>query len=179
MTMKCKIKKKNRDSLNRNISFLLFLACFGMGLFGCAWNRPQILTLRAGTPDDLGVTDGKFAPCPKSPNCVSTQTDTKRHYIEPIHYTIGRAGARAALLQSIKDIRGSYVVKDSDTYLYAQFQSPLAGFVDDAEFYIDDENKVIHMRSKARLGWWDFSKNRKRIEEIRQKFTLVEPTYGD
>ena len=53
-------------------------------------------------------------------------------------------------------------------YLYAEFATPLMGFVDDVEFYCD--GKVIQVRSASRLGYSDLGVNRKRIEEIRAAF---------
>ena len=43
------------------------------------------------------------------------------------------------------------------------------GFVDDVEFLLDEDAKVIHVRSASRLGESDLGVNRKRIETIRAK----------
>ena len=51
----------------------------------------------------------------------------------------------------------------------AEFRS-LLGFVDDVEFQLDRENGAIQMRSAARVGYWDFGVNRRRLEGIRKKF---------
>jgi len=40
-------------------------------------------------------------------------------------------------------------------------------FVDDTEFMLDTENKLIHLRSASRLGYRDFNVNRERLESIR------------
>ncbi|MGD9034495.1 MAG: hypothetical protein PVH02_17625, partial [Desulfobacteraceae bacterium] len=34
----------------------------------------------------LGATKDKLAPCPDSPNCVSTQSEGKRRAMEPLPY---------------------------------------------------------------------------------------------
>jgi len=47
-----------------------------------------------------------------------------------------------------------------------EFRTTL-GFVDDGLFVLDVANRVIHVRSAARLGYWDMGKNRRRMEEIR------------
>ena len=44
------------------------------------------------------------------------------------------------------------------------------GFVDDVEFYVDPEAKIIQVRSASRLGESDLGVNRQRIEDIRTKF---------
>ena len=48
-------------------------------------------------PDNLGVRDGRLAPCKRSPNCVSSQADPsdREHYIAPIRGSI--AAARDAI----------------------------------------------------------------------------------
>jgi uncharacterized protein (DUF1499 family) len=62
------------------------------------------------------------------------------------------------------------VVTAEVRYLHVEFTSAVFRFVDDAEFFIDDAQKLIHMRSAARLGYYDFGVNRKRLETIRQIF---------
>jgi uncharacterized protein (DUF1499 family) len=50
-----------------------------------------------------------------------------------------------------------------------EVSSQLMRFVDDVEFYLDDQTKKIQVRSAARLGESDLGVNRQRIEEIRAK----------
>ena len=35
-------------------------------------------------PDNLGVKDGKLAPCPGTPNCVSSQSDNPQFKVDPL-----------------------------------------------------------------------------------------------
>ena len=35
-------------------------------------------------PDDIGVVDGRLAPCPDSPNCVSSDATDDVHGIAPL-----------------------------------------------------------------------------------------------
>jgi uncharacterized protein (DUF1499 family) len=67
------------------------------------------------------------------------------------------------------------IVTEQEHYIHAEFTSAIFRFVDDAEFYIDDAQKVIHVRSAARLGYSDFGVNRKRMETIRQLFNSASP----
>lgn len=46
------------------------------------------------------------------------------------------------------------------------------GFVDDVEFYLDEKDSLIQVRSASRLGESDLGANRKRIEAIRARFQL-------
>jgi uncharacterized protein (DUF1499 family) len=127
--------------------------------------------LLAGSPPAaLGVRDGHLAPCPASPNCVSSQAADADHRIAPIAYTGDGGAALAKLARVIAAQAGTTIVAQHDGYLYATFQTPLMGYVDDVEFVVDPARSVIHVRSASRLGYRDFGVNRKRIETLRANF---------
>ncbi len=69
----------------------------------------------------------------------------------------------------IDDMPRVEVVDARSDYLYAEFSTPLMGYVDDVEFYCD--GKTIQVRSASRLGYSDMGVNRKRVEAIRRAFT--------
>ena len=124
--------------------------------------------LLAGSPPAaLGVRDGRLAPCPASPNCVSSQAADADHRIAPIAYTGDAAGALSKLARVIAAQGGATIAAQHDGYLYATFQTPLMGFVDDVEFIVDPARRMIDVRSASRLGRRDFGVNRKRIEALR------------
>jgi len=118
-------------------------------------------------PTDLGVKDGSLAPCPPSPNCVSSQSRDPEHAIAPFSYTASTPRAMADLKKVILGMKRSKIVEEHDSYIHAEFTSAVWRFVDDVEFYFDDTAKLIHVRSASRLGKSDFGVNRKRVEEIR------------
>ena len=123
------------------------------------WRRPQ----------NLGVAGGKFAPCRRTPNCVSSQADPadKEHYIAPIPF---RGDAIAAVRRAVEAMPRTRIISSDSHYLYAEFRSRLLRFVDDVEFHFD--GKVIHVRSASRLGRRDFGVNRARIERLREALKL-------
>jgi len=123
-------------------------------------------------PDNLGVKEGKLASCPDSPNCVSSQSpkSDEEHHIEPLTYSSSPSEAMEKLKSVIQTMERTNIVTEDKTYLYAEFASSLMGFVDDVEFYLDESNGVIHVRSASRLGQSDLGVNRKRIEVIREQF---------
>ena len=116
-------------------------------------------------PLNLGVKDGRLAPCRRTPNCVSSQADPAdaEHYIAPLK------GNLAAVRKAVESLPGTTIVSSSSNYLYAEFRSKLLGFVDDVEFYYD--GAVIQVRSASRLGRRDFHVNRKRVERLRELIT--------
>jgi uncharacterized protein (DUF1499 family) len=118
-------------------------------------------------PDNLGVRDGRLAPCRATPNCVSSQADARTdpgHYVEPL----ARA-SWSALRQLLATLPRVQIVEERPRYLRAEFTSRLLGFVDDVEFYHDETAGLVHVRSASRLGSKDFGVNRRRIEDIRRR----------
>lgn len=120
-------------------------------------------------PTNLGLHDGRFARCPRSPNCVSSQADPADavHFIAPIPFKGAPVDAMAAVRRAMKSIPRATVVRHEPDYLYARFRSRLLGFVDDVEFAYDEKAGVIQVRSASRRGRGDFGVNRARIETIR------------
>ncbi len=118
-----------------------------------------------------GVADGKLAPCPDSPNCVSTQAapDDSYHRMEPIPFTGSPADAQAKVLAAMESMPRSTVITTEPTYIHAEFRSALFRFVDDVEFVIDADTGLIHFRSASRLGYGDMGANRKRMDELAAK----------
>lgn len=116
-------------------------------------------------PANLGVTNGRFAPCKRTPNCVSSQAEPadSEHYIPPLASTI-RIPKLRMLVESMP---GATIIKEQGNYLYAEFRSRLLGFVDDLELHRDEKGNLIHVRSASRLGRRDFGVNRKRVEALR------------
>ncbi len=120
-------------------------------------------------PTNIGVHDGKLATCPSTPNCVNSQTSIgdPEHAIAPLQFTGDNATVMANLKQLIQTMPRTNIVAETNNYLYVEFTSKLMGFVDDVEFFIDDNSKNIQARSASRLGESDLGVNRQRIEEIR------------
>jgi uncharacterized protein (DUF1499 family) len=158
-------------------AFKEFFIRFVIGVGVTAVGITAILAILARvvkSPANLGVRDGKLALCPNSPNCVSTQSQDPRHQIDPIPYTTSPAEAKAALLHIIRSMERSKIITDDPTYVHAEFRTKGIGYVDDVELYFDQEAQLIHFRSSARLPYWDWGVNRKRMEEIRAAFEAAE-----
>jgi uncharacterized protein (DUF1499 family) len=113
-------------------------------------------------PDNLGVRDGRLAPCKRSPNCVSSQANPSdpEHYIAPIR------GSMAAARDAVRAMPRTTIVEQKENYLYAEFRTRLLRYVDDVELFFDGQ--VLQVRSCSRLGRRDFGVNRKRVEELRK-----------
>jgi len=115
-------------------------------------------------------SSSRLAPCPRTPNCVSTQAPPGPQHIEPIRYTGSLEAARERLLRVLREHPRTTLVREEPDYLKAECRSAFFRFVDDVEFVFEDAGKWIHFRSASRLGRKDFGVNRKRMEEIRRAF---------
>lgn len=140
---------------------LLYLLVFIL-LQGCSSHMPN-----------LGVTKGKLADCPSSPNCVSSQTQTNdKHFIEPIVVKGSSLDAHEKVLAVLESSKRAKVVVNRADYIHAEFTSAVFRFVDDVEFLFSQERDgevVVDIRSASRVGHSDFGVNRKRMEAIRGK----------
>lgn len=108
-----------------------------------------------------------LSPCPSSPNCVCSCDPGKKSYIPP--FPLIPEGIERLKLIIEKEPRAT-IVESNDRYLHAEFRSKWFKFVDDVEFLVDPNGKVIDVRSKARSGYWDLGVNRRRIEKIRKQY---------
>ena len=93
-------------------------------------------------PATLGVRDGRLAPCPSSPNCVSSLARRRRapHRAVPVRRA-GRGGHRPPgghRALAAADRRWS---PPPETYLHAEFSSAVFRFVDDVEFFADETGR--------------------------------------
>ncbi len=131
--------------------------------------------LLAGTvPNNLGMATGQLLACPDTPNCVNSKSLDTQHSIAPLTYNLAADDAFKALKKVVQSFKQSSLKQETDNYVYAEFTIPIVGFVDDVEFLLDKDRKVIHVRSASRLGESDLGVNRKRIETIRAKFNQLQ-----
>lgn len=143
------------------------------GLVAQTMAKKSLFSFSGNRPATLGVKDGQLASCPGSPNCVNSQSPASdaEHYIAPFSFSSSAPEAIARLKGIIDAMELTEVIQQTDSYLYAEFSTPLMGFVDDVEFFADASTGTVHVRSASRLGQSDLGVNRKRIEAIRTAFS--------
>ena len=125
------------------------------------------------TPPVTGSSVSRLASCPDSPNCVSSQSSDKKHYVEPLSYKGSLNQTRKDLIAAIVSMKRSTIVTSEDRYLRAEFTSALFRFVDDLECYCDDAQRLVHVRSASRTGYYDFGVNRRRVEDLRIRYEAL------
>lgn len=140
---------------------ILLIGLVGFGLL--RW----LVVSRSPLPENLGVRNGRLAPCPDNQNCVSTRATETQHAIDPIPYNGDTAVAQRRIQAIIARMPRAAVLTANANYIHAEFRTLLWGFIDDVEFQFDEEAGLIHFRSAGRLGYGDMGMNRARMEQIR------------
>lgn len=120
------------------------------------------------TPPAGELIEGHLRPCPNRPNCVTSDSGTNDRVL-PISFHSSPEEAWQQMQKIIKG-HGGEIIENRPIYLWATFTSTLFHFVDDVELRMEPEEKRIHIRSGARVGYSDFGVNRKRVMEIRKLF---------
>lgn len=125
----------------------------------------------ASTTEVMSMEE-RFAPCPESPNCVSSYADDEVHGIDPL--PLPEQDPVARLVTVVGSMPRTEIVTREEDYLHATFTSLVLRFVDDVEFRVDRDAGVIHVRSASRVGYGDMNVNRSRVESIREKLLETE-----
>lgn len=141
------------------IVLLVLVVVSYFAMRGWAANAPQ--------PSNIGHTDGVFAPCPSSPNCVSTQHSGAYPQADPLPFSGSIREAKAKLMSVVASMPKTELITEDDNYLHYVFRSPTIGFPDDVQFYFDEAAGVIHFRSSSRLGYGDANANTTRMNAVR------------
>jgi uncharacterized protein (DUF1499 family) len=68
-------------------------------------------------------------------------------------------------------MKRSTITEASDSHIRAQFKTRFFRFVDDVEFFFDDDSRLVHFRSASRVGYYDFGLNRRRMQKISRRYT--------
>jgi len=129
-----------------------------------------LLSVSACSSSNVGMQNSRLKPCPDSPNCVSSLETSPSHSVKPLIYKGAKADARKKLLSILQAAKRVKIIVSDENYIHAEFTSLIFRFVDDVEFYLDEKEPVIHVRSASRVGYSDLGVNRKRVEEIRRQF---------
>ncbi|MFT5573704.1 MAG: hypothetical protein ACI9FR_002639 [Cryomorphaceae bacterium] len=118
----------------------------------------------------LGVTNGKLAELPGSPNAVSSQTGQSSKQVEALPLKGSVVETKGIIIDCLSKMGGNKITVQTDDYIHAVFTSRLFRFKDDVEFYIDAISGQVHFRSGSRVGYSDMGANRKRYQGFRELY---------
>ena len=101
--------------------------------------------------------------CGSKPNCVcSLNEKNEKAYIEPLKVTLNPIPR----LKSICENLNMEVIEENDNYLHAVATTKIIRFKDDVEFFFNDKENLLHLKSKSRVGHSDLGTNRRRLKKI-------------
>lgn len=110
----------------------------------------------------------RLAPCPDSPNCVSSDATEPSHRVAALELVIPAEAAWRMIAEAVKTLPRTQIKEASDRYLRAECTSLVFRFVDDLELELRAGESVVAVRSASRKGYRDFGVNRSRVENLRE-----------
>ena len=110
----------------------------------------------------------RLAPCPDSPNCVSSDANDPAHFTAPFAIILPAREAWPLVKEAVKEIPRTEITGQADSYLHAECRSAVFRFVDDLELELRPGDEIIAVRSASRKGYSDFGVNRRRVEDLRE-----------
>ena len=115
-----------------------------------------------------GLHDGDLADCPAAPCCVATGASKSARRVAPIGYPGSRSETHSILVDVLRAWPRTEIVTIREDYIHAVQRSRWLRFADDIECHLPAAERLVHMRSAARFGWYDFGVNRARVERLRR-----------
>ncbi|MES1942577.1 hypothetical protein PC39_00580 [Salinisphaera sp. PC39] len=137
------------------------------------WSLLGAMTLFTGcaslTEHRVGLVDGDLTPCPDAPRCVSSRADEPDRRVDPFELAedMDPDTAWAEARDAVASMPRTTLVDRRPDYLRAEVISPWHVYTDDLELLLDRQARLIHVRSSARIGYYDFGVNRERVEALR------------
>ncbi len=123
-----------------------------------------LLACSSGSVNDKpqGRLDERLAPCPSSPNCISSRDSETPPWV----LNENAAAAWPQIVATVNALARTKIVTEDGYYLHAESTSKLFGFVDDLELALDQQRGSIEFRSASRLGYSDLGVNQQRITQL-------------
>lgn len=123
--------------------------------------------LRTAMPSE---TPDRLKPCPRTPNCVSTQATRDDQRMDPIPYRGDLETARSLLLEILDEEPRVDIDDLRERVIQTVFTTRIMRFRDDVVFLLDPDQRMIHFRSASRIGRSDWGANRRRMERLSERF---------
>ena len=111
----------------------------------------------------------RFKECPPTPNCVSSETQSKAKFIERFKTGDRPEESWDLLIRILEKTSNCRMISQDSSYIHAEFRTRLLRFVDDVEFRLEAKKCEIAVRSASRLGYSDLGTNRRRLESLRRE----------
>ena len=126
-----------------------------------------VLTACTGArPHNLGIVNSTLAPCPDTPNCVSSDSLDESHYVPAFKLEANSEQVWAEIKLYLDSQSNMEIVRELKDYLYVESTSTFMRFVDDFELHLREQNGIIAVRSASRYGKFDFGVNKERVDAL-------------
>lgn len=145
----------------------------GCGPWALAWlallASPLACAPGAARTQEAALSES-FAPCPESPNCVSSLAAAAdpTHYIAPFELRVPPDQGWTAAVAALAALPRSELLEQRPGYVHAVVRTRLLRFRDDVELRLDAQHRRVDVRSASRLGSSDLGVNRTRVEQLRE-----------
>lgn len=136
-------------------------------LTGALWAGAAVATTPAEAPPAAEIAQ-RLA-CPDSPNCVNS---LGAGGLPPLAYT-GSAEQGMTRLRATLAAFSEARIETADAVSLTVIFSTRLGFRDEVVFVLDPGQPVVHFRSRSLLGYYDFGKNRSRMQAVSERFAAT------
>ena len=154
----------------KNTSWKIVAPISALVVAAVSWYGVRRINARAEPPVPLGVSAGRLAECPDSPNCVATVSNDPDQQMPPLPLRGDAAQSLQAIRALVAKIPRSRLAAAEGNYLRFEVRTRWLGFVDDVEFLAVPEEEEIHFRSASRTGYSDLGVNRSRMQAIAEAY---------
>ncbi|MDQ0427282.1 pyruvate/2-oxoglutarate dehydrogenase complex dihydrolipoamide dehydrogenase (E3) component/uncharacterized protein (DUF1499 family) [Planomicrobium stackebrandtii] len=145
----------------------------GYGVAAAAGIGIANMAIKNNVKPKLGVENGRLKKMPSTPNAVSSQSIPRDKYVPALPYNGSKSDAKKNLIGMLKGYEGVEIIQNDESYVYAVATSKKMKFKDDIEFYFNDAAQWIEFRSASRVGYSDAGVNRKRYEEMKNRYDNI------
>lgn len=130
---------------------------------------PKEVATAAVTEAPLAAEMAQRLACPDSPNCVNS---LGAGGLPPLAYAGSPEQGLARLRATLAGFSEARIERSDATSITVIFTTRL-GFRDEVVFVSDPAQPVIHFRSRSLLGYYDFGKNRSRMQAVAERFAAT------
>ena len=129
-----------------------------------------VMTAKNMKTPELGVENGLFKPLSSKPNGVSTQAKDEDKLVEPLPFSGDLESTKTLIIEVCKSYGEVKIIKEERNYIHIVFTTGKMKYKDDAEFYLDEKNQLVHYRSESRIGYSDMGLNRDRYDALASSY---------
>jgi uncharacterized protein (DUF1499 family) len=135
----------------------------------------SLLALYGHPPAPL-ADDQVLAPCPDTPNCVSTEATRASQRVPTVPFTDAPEAALRRAREALLAEPRTTITAERAGALRAECRSLVFRFVDDVDIVVDTAAHVYRFRSASRVGRSDLGVNRQRIARIAARLAPASTT---